>query len=212
MEPKSGYTQREKRLLIIAPAILFFVTIIAATAIVLANYSILQPGRASMRTASAAGIMTTHIAFDIMPVKPGGPGSNWPAYIPTTSLTVPANSLVTVSIRNFDLGDATMPANSPLLQVQGTVGGTAILAGQPFAALGPSKVAHTFTIPRLGINVPIPGDASGDQDFAAVTFQIRTGAAGTFHFECLAPCGTGNNGFGGPMASMAYMQGTLTVQ
>jgi hypothetical protein len=155
--------------------------------------------------------MTKHLAFDIVPAKAGGPAANWPAYVASTPLTVPANTVVTVTIRNFDLGDAALAPNSPLAHVEGTVGGGAMVDGKAYAALDPAKVAHTFTIPLLGLNVPLPGDAPNNASYLTVTFSFRTHGAGTFLFQCLAPCGTGT-GFGGPMQSMAYMRGTLTVQ
>jgi heme/copper-type cytochrome/quinol oxidase subunit 2 len=95
--------------------------------------------------------------------------------------------------------------------VQGTINGTASVDGQQYRALDAAKVAHTFTIPQLGLNVPIPGDAPNNANYLTVTFSFRTGGSGTYTFQCFAPCGTGN-GFDGPMASMAYMKGTLTVQ
>jgi hypothetical protein len=211
METPRPPTDRQRRLLTVIPAVGFF-AVAAATLAILVGPSVVGSVRLPARTASAAAAMTTHVALDIMPSKPGGPAENWPAYIPSTSLTVPAHSLVTVTIRNFDLGDATMPDNAPLLTVQGTVAGVASVDGVPYAKLGSQKVAHTFTIPRLGLNVPIPGDAATGQNSLTVTFRFRTGAAGTYTFQCFAPCGTGVNGFSGPMASMAYMQGTLTVE
>jgi hypothetical protein len=196
METARTHTDRERRILTVAPAVGFF-AVAAATLAILAGPSVVRTMRPFTRTASAAAAVTTHVALDIMPSKPGGPAANWPAYIPSTLLTVPAHSLVTVIIRNFDLGDATMPDNAPLLRVQGTVGGVASVDGVPYAKLGSDKVAHTFTIPLLGLNVPIPGDAATDQNYLTVTFRFRTGAAGTYRFQCFAPCGTGANGFSG---------------
>jgi hypothetical protein len=211
METPHDFSTKDRRLLNVATAAMFAVAAVGTVAI-LVGIAVLQTARPSAHVASAASGTTTRLAFDILPVKPGGPGANWPAYLASTSLTVPANTLVTVTIRNFDLGDATMPSDSPLLLVRGTAGGTATFNGQSYSALGPTKVAHTFTIPQLGINVPIPGDAPDNATFLTVTFSFRTGNAGNYAFQCFAPCGTGSNGFGGPMSSMAYMRGTLTVR
>ena len=210
METQRSYSAEEKRLLTVAPVAMFVVAAVATLAILVGPAAI-KNVRSSDRVASAAAAITTHVALDILPAKPGGPAENWPAYIASTSLTVPANSVITVTIRNFDLGDAALANGSPLAKVQGTRGAVASFDGQPYTALDPTKVAHTFTIPQLGLNVPIPGDAPDNASYLTVTFSFRTGRAGTYTFECLAPCGTGN-GFGGPMASMAYMKGTLTVQ
>lgn len=187
---------------------IFSVVTIAALAIMLSQYAI----RPTPHVASAASKATTHVALDIMPVKPGGPVEDWPAYLASTSLTVPAHSIVTVTIRNFDLGDAALTPNSPLAKVTGTVSNVATFNGKSYSSLDPAKVSHTFTIPQLGLNVPIPGDAPDNASYLTVTFSFQTGKAGTYTFQCFAPCGTGTSGFDGPMGSMAYMKGTLTVQ
>lgn len=141
----------------------------------------------------------------------GKPG--WPQYTPA-EFTVPAHSLVTVTIRNFDSGQAQVPA--AYLRVQGTVGGTiavahgvrgnvAVLPVTHLSAVAANDVAHTFTVPALGLNVPIPPAST-------VTFSFRTGAAGSYAWQCFAPCGTGPTGWSGAMAALGYMQGHITVQ
>ena len=136
---------------------------------------------------------------------------DWPAYTPST-LVLPAHSLVTLTIRNYDLGDTPLPNNSQFTKVQGTVGGTALVNGKPYTSLAGDKVAHTFTITKLNLNVPIPGDAPNGASYVAVTFTFRTGDAGTYMFECFDPCGTGSMGWMGPMMTKGYMTGTVTVQ
>jgi hypothetical protein len=52
-----------------------------------------------------------------------------------------------------------------------------------------------------------------------IVFQFKTGGPGTYVWHCYVPCGTGlagdgiggQNNFGGPMATVGYMSGTLTV-
>jgi hypothetical protein len=136
---------------------------------------------------------------------------DWPAYAPST-LVVPAYSLVTLTIRNYDLGDTPLPKGSPFSAVQGTVGNVAYAGGRAFTALAVEKVAHTFTIPLLNISVPVPGDSAPGKPYAEVTFTFRTGAAGSYYFRCFDPCGTGAIGWEGPMMTRGYMLGTLTVQ
>lgn len=206
MDTPRGYTTAEKVRVILLVFLCSIVLLTIAALPVLLDHALGSQGRVS-----ASAITTQHLALDIMPVKAGGPAENWPAYVASTPLTVPANSVVTVTIRNFDLGDAALTPNSPLARVEGTVGGVAVVDGKTYTALDPAKVAHTFTVPLLGINVPIPGDAPSNATHLTVTFSFRTHGAGAYLFQCLAPCGTGT-GFGGPMQSMAYMKGTLTVQ
>ncbi len=147
------------------------------------------------------------LKLDIILNHPGYQ-QDWPAYAPN-KLAVPANSLVTVSLHDYDLGDTPLPNGSPFAAVQGTVGSVAYLNGKPYAALAPEKIAHTFTIPQLHINVPLPGDG---KESDTISFTFHTGKAGTYIFQCLDPCGTGSSGFEGPMATKGYMMGTLTVQ
>lgn len=212
METPRPYTTASKARLILGVLTMAVVLLVPAITVGLmaAGASRLHLSGSPVTSAQASANTTTHIALDIMPVKPGGPAENWPAYMASTSTTVPANTLITVTIRNFDLGDAALSASSPFSKVQGTIDGTATFNGKQYAALDPAKVSHTFTIPQLKLNVPIPGDAPNNDSFLTVTFSFRTGKAGAYTFECLAPCGT-DTGFSGPMASMAYMKGTLLV-
>ncbi len=153
---------------------------------------------------------STHLTMDIVMNQPGMQ-KDWPAFS-TSNLVVPANSLVTVTIRDYDLGNTAMSQNSPFTTVQGTGGGIATADGQSYASLAPDKIAHTFTIPQLNLNVPLPGDGMKGKDYNTVNFSFHTGAAGTYTFRCFDPCGTGPMGMMGPMMTQGYMIGTLTVQ
>ena len=151
-----------------------------------------------------------HVNLSVI-INQSGYQKDWPAYTPST-VVVPANSLVTVTIRNYDLGDTPLLKGSPFNTVQGVVGGVAYADGHTYAALAPEKVAHTFTVPQLHINVPVPGDTTTGKPYVEVSFTFRTGAAGSYYFQCFDPCGSGSNGFEGPMVTKGYMVGTLTVQ
>ncbi len=134
-----------------------------------------------------------------------------PLYTPYTDLVVPAHTLVTVTIVNQDLGDTPLPPNSPYTTVTGATDGIARVDGIPYTKLDPTKVAHTFTIQQLGINIPIPGDSATGQSSLTVTFSFMTGSSGYFTWRCMDPCGTGPSGWQGPMASTWEMMGTLAV-
>ncbi len=166
-----------------------------------------------------AKIATVHVApaerhvqanLNIVINQPGM-HKDWPAYA-QSSLVLPAHSLVTITIRNYDLGNTPLANNSPFTKVQGTIGGTASVYGKTYIALAGEKISHTFTIPQMNINVPIPGDAANGASYVAVTFTIRTGNAGVYTFQCFDPCGTGPMGWMGPMMTKGYMMGTMTVQ
>jgi hypothetical protein len=151
-----------------------------------------------------------HVNLSVVINQPGY-HEDWPAFAPST-VVVPANSLVTVTIRNYDLGDTSLPKGSPFTTVQGMVGGVAYADGHAYSALAPEKVAHTFTVPQLNLNVPVPGDTTTGKPYVEVSFTFRTGAAGSYYFRCFDPCGTGAIGWQGPMVTRGYMLGTLTVQ
>lgn len=187
----------------------------------LASFALLSLGALAVagcgKAAAAAGgpattrAATSSISLVIVAQKPGS-RIQGPTYMPSTLLTVPAHTLVTVSITNEDLGDTPLPSGSPFAQVSGVHGGVASVDGTPYHALANDKVAHTFTIPSLGINVPIPGDAPAGHQGVHVSFSFMTGVAGTYRWQCFDPCGSGTGGWGGPMQTMNYMIGTITVQ
>jgi hypothetical protein len=170
-------------------------------------------GCGTTRTQAAPAAPVVHrenhvqVRLDITLNQPGMK-ADWPAYSPN-NLTVPANSLVTVTLHDYDLGNTPLPEGSPFTSVQGTVGSVAYLNGHPYTSLAREKIAHTFTIPELHLNVPFPGDG---KESDIITFTFRTGKAGSYMFQCFDPCGTGSSGFDGPMSSKGYMMGMLTVQ
>jgi hypothetical protein len=158
------------------------------------------------------------------------PNKNWVSYLVrekgvwhrSTVWTLPANTLVHVTIYNFD-GKSGL-RNPFLAQARGLVGGTFGLNGKPTAAINPDDASHTFAIPSLGVIVPIEGvdDNAKDQcDYApcamsnaheTITFTFRTGKAGHYRWQCFVPCAAGFvYGFGGPMQTVGYMDGYVDV-
>ncbi len=166
---------------------------------------------ASASAAHTATQKTAHVNLTIVAQKPGS-SMDAPAYMPSTNIVVPAHALVTVSITDEDLGDTPLPANSPFSTIKGVTGGMAYVDGVAYKGLDVTKVAHTFTVPALGVNVPLPGDAPNNAQSNTITFSFVTGDAGTYSWQCMDPCGGDPGGWGGPMATQGYMMGTLTVQ
>lgn len=157
--------------------------------------------------------------------KNGGAHPNWVTYGPKTNLTVPAHTLVTITIKQYDTGG---PVTNPYFaKVYGTVGGTATLDGKPFRAIDPEHVGHTFTLHSLPTNqdsvfvsIPLPAvaddapvaDGSAYPAPHVVTFSFITGGKGQYVWNCEYPCGDGTYAnFGGPMSRRGYMSGLLTV-
>jgi hypothetical protein len=139
----------------------------------------------------------------------------------STIFTLPANTLVHVTIFNFDGASG---LRNPLLgQPQGLVG-KEIVDGKPVSAMPPDQPSHTFAVPALGILVPIApvaDDAKNQCDYApcamsnahrTITFTFRTGKRGRYRWQCFVPCAAGFvYGFGGPMQTVGYMDGFLNV-
>lgn len=140
----------------------------------------------------------------------------------TTDWTLPAHTLVRVTIYNFD--GASGLRNPFLARAQGVTGGVFTVDGKAATTIDPATTSHTFAIPQLGVLVPIegiPDDAKNPCDAGpcdlstshrTITFTFRTGAPGRFRWQCLVPCAAGFiDGFGGPMESIGYMDGFVTV-
>lgn len=166
----------------------------------------------------------------------GGPHSQWVTYCPTTSIKVPAYSTITVTVKQYD--SSTALHNPYFDTVRGTLGGVMYVNGKPVRQISPDAPGHTFTIQsppdtdqtQLFVNVPLVGVSSSAPTAVTINgsqypkpnvivFQFKTGTPGTYVWHCYVPCGTGlagegstgQNGFGGPMATTGYMSGTVTV-
>ena len=158
------------------------------------------------------------------------PNENWVSYLVrengvwkrSTVWTLPANTLVHVTLYNFD-GKSGL-RNPFLAQARGLVGGTFTLNGKPLSFIDPDDASHTFAIPQLGVIVPIQGvddNAKNQCNFApcaqanaheTVTFTFRTGKKGHYRWQCFVPCAAGFVfGFGGPMQTVGYMDGYVDV-
>jgi hypothetical protein len=159
-----------------------------------------------------------------------GPHPDWVSYLAqspegkwvhSTVLTVPANSLVKVTIYQYDT--ATGLRNPFWGGPRGLVGEMSV-NGKPTPTLDPDLASHTFAVPDLGVSVPLKGVADHAKNQCSVapctlaeahntiTFTFRTGKAGTYRWQCFVPCAAGFIlGFGGPMQSVGYMDGYLVV-
>jgi hypothetical protein len=142
-------------------------------------------------------------------------------WVRSTTYRVPANSIVHVTIYQYD-GDSGL-RNPFLSQVQGTVGGTETIDGKTVNAINPEEASHTFVVPQLGVFVPLPGvpeEAKNQCEFApcegathrTISFSFRTGKKGRYRWQCFVPCAAGFiDGFGGPMQTLGYMDGFIDV-
>jgi hypothetical protein len=172
-----------------------------------------------------------HLTLQAVPSYGHSPDPDWVSYLGqdanghwqhTTIYKVPAHTLVTVTIYQFDT--ATGLRNPFLAQVLGTRGGVALVNGKPVSTLNPDDASHTFSIPDLGISVPLPGISSNaknpcgsapcplSDDHNTITFSFMSPGPGTYRWQCFVPCAAGFIlGNGGPMQTIGWMDGLIEV-
>ena len=140
----------------------------------------------------------------------------------TTIFKVPAHTLVKVTIYQYD--GASGLRNNFLAEVSGTQGGVEVINGKPVSTINPDDAAHTFSVPDLDINVPMPGVADNAKNQCTVapctlaeahntiTFSFVSPGPGTYRWQCFVPCALGFlYGNGGPMQTIGYMDGLIEV-
>ena len=168
-------------------------------------------------------------------MKPGADPHVASSWVHTTLFSVPANTRVNMTILGYD--GCTPPRNNFWMQVQGTMGN--VIAFQQFKDTSQPKgpvhvtptlngwshcaVGHTFAIPSLHLFVPVASpDASASLcstapcvsgPYSVEKFSFRTpDHGGDFRWQCFVPCGGGFiDGNGGPMQTIGYMAGQMTV-
>ena len=183
----------------------------------------------SPQTATRSAGLTLQTVAALGPKYGGNP--NWVSYLVkddggewlhSTNLEVPANSLVRVTIHQYD--SATGLRNPFFARPLGTTGNVIQVDGKTVDVIDPDLTSHTFAIPQLGVFVPLPGVAdnaknqceaapcTSAQAHRTITFTFRTGRAGRYRWQCFVPCAAGFlTGFGGPMQRFGYMDGYLNV-
>lgn len=139
----------------------------------------------------------------------------------SANIALPVNRLIELTIVNYDDGNAnlTSPAYA---NVQGTVNGTisyvsnsnanstqgtsgiVVRGAQTVSSVAAADIAHTFTIPSLGINIPVPLSST-------VTTFIKIDKAGTYTWFCETVCGSGPDGLGGAMSTPGWMTGDVVA-
>lgn len=160
-----------------------------------------------------------------------GPHPTWVSYLVknhgtwehTTIFQLPANSTIHVTLLEYD-------SQGPLrnYEVGLPLGVKEYVDGKPLVvsnAGGNNAPGHTFTVPALGVNVPLVGPPTKDNNnlcavapchrkspHTTITFTLHTKGPGNYRWQCFVPCGlsyfTGN---GGPMSTLGYMGGFLKV-
>jgi hypothetical protein len=130
---------------------------------------------------------------------------HWPAMAPS-DLTFGKGDTVVLTIKEYDDAPTALPAGSPY----GTVaGGTMTVNGVAGTSVTNANIAHTFSIPSLGINVPLTKAPEGGVSTTVFTFTVDK--AGSYTWRCFTPCGGGADGMTGSMATKNWMQGNVIV-
>jgi len=145
-------------------------------------------------------------------------------WVHTTLWQVPAHTRVNVTIYNYDSGSPLR--NQQIGLVTGTSGNVALLNGKLIHLVNSNAgngVGHTFSIPTLGINVPLYGN-NGNANLCAVApcstkspnqvirFSFISPGPGQYPWQCFVPCALGFlYGNGGPMQTIGYMDGFMKV-
>ena len=130
-----------------------------------------------------------------------------PAWQKTSGGPVAAGDIVKLTIVSNDDGPAPAPAYT---KVKGTVRGTETINGKTVSEVAAKRISHTFTVPALGLNLPIPAAPEGRT--VTVSATIKVTKAGAFNWQCFAPCGSGSSGWGGAMVTNGWMKGTISIK
>jgi hypothetical protein len=177
-----------------------------------------QPVNVTLQTVGSYGKAPEPLWVSYLTRTPQG------QWVHTTLWQVPAHTRVNVTIYNYDSGSPLR--NQQIGLVTGTSGNVALLNGKLIHLVNSNAgngVGHTFSIPTLGINVPLYGN-NGNANLCAVApcstkspnqvikFSFISPGPGQYPWQCFVPCALGFlYGNGGPMQTIGYMDGFMKV-
>jgi hypothetical protein len=207
--------------------------VLAVVGIVFAVMGLLKEPPTVNFTANHSAGQPVNLTLQTVGTYGSGPHPTWVSYLTkspegqwvhTTLWQLPAHTRINVTIYQYDSGSPLR--NQQVGQVTGTAGQQATLNGKPFKLINSNAGngdAHTFSIPTLGINVPLYGNSAGANLCGAapcttksphevIKFSFTTPGPGQYPWQCFVPCGLGYlYGNGGPMQTIGYMDGFLKV-
>lgn len=209
-----------------------FLAVVAGASFLVINFLLSGPPVEAFTTAAAGQV---NVTMQEAPQTSSGSKPDWVSYfvkspstgkwVHTTLIQVPAGATVHMTIYGYD---GCTPLRNPFWgKVTGTVGNREYVNGKPVSVLnswGGCNVGHTFSIPGIGLNVPMaspglnaslcgtsPCTTKNPHQTMTFTFKAPT-TAGDYFWQCRIPCGGGFvTGFGGPMQTIGYMTGNLEV-
>jgi hypothetical protein len=208
-----------------------FVAVVALGAFLVIHYLLGGPPVVDF-TAAHGGVVNITLQEDAQNTVTSKP--DWVSYfikspasgkwVHTTLFKVPAGTRVNVTILGYD---GCTPLRNPYFgKVTGTIGDVEYVNGRRYSVLNSwsgCNVGHTFSIPGIGLNVPMasPGLAANlcavspctSGPHATVQFSFTTPKVpGNYFWQCRVPCGGGFlDGFGGPMQTIGFMTGNMEV-
>ena len=139
----------------------------------------------------------------------------------SANISVPAHRLIKLVIVNYDDGAANLTApqyanvsgtqnnvinvvnNDNVNSSQGP-SGININGGETVSNVSSDNIAHTFTVPQLNLNIPIPPSS-------VVTAYFTLNSTGTFTWFCMTLCGSGPTGTEGAMSTPGWMTGSIVA-
>ncbi len=209
-------------------AVLFAVAAVAAVVLIVNLLG--TPPTVNFSTDSAGQV---DVALQTVGTYGSGSHASWVSYlvrspdgqwVHTTVFQLPQHVRVNVTIYQYDSGSPLR--NQQLGQVSGTYGDVATLNGKPFRVINSNVgngVGHTFSMPSIGLNVPLYGN-NGNANLCAaapctpkspykvIKFSFTSPGPGSYRWQCFVPCGGGYlYGNGGPMSTLGYMGGFMKV-
>ena len=127
-------------------------------------------------------------------------GSDGKSHAPNNNVTVPFGVPVTFVISNLDtaiLENYTGHASVDFTVYNDTTNGQIASHYSKDIVISTLPIGHTFSVPTLNIDVPIPPDT-------IVTFTYTFTSPGSYEYMCDTPCGSG-------MGVVGYMNGYVIV-
>ncbi len=177
-----------------------------------------QPVNLTIQTVGSMGVGDRPTWVSYLARTPQG------QWVHDTTWQLPANTLINVTVYQYDSGSPLR--NQQYGQVTGTIGNSETVNGKTIHAFNSydgAGVGHTFTVPALGISVPLLGSPAANLCGVApcqpkwphnlIHFSFKTPAkTGEYHWQCFVPCAAGwLYGNGGPMSTQGFMGGFLDV-
>jgi len=220
----------------VATLVVAFLAVVAVALFVVIHYFLASPQlvdfSAGVRADTGAAV---HVVMQEDPQNTVSTHPDWVSYfiqdprtgqwLHTTIFKVPAGDRIDMTIYGYD---GCTPLRNPYWgKVTGTIGGVEDVDGKPVSQLNSwsgCTVAHTFSIPGIGLNVPMASPpsptatlcgtspcTSGPHEVMTFSFMSPKGD-GTYFWQCRIPCGGGFiDGFGGPMQTIGFMTGNMEV-